>query len=129
MLNNNLIVIYAKPATYKSSLGVSLLSASNKKACYIDLEGNKHISITDNIAVYNDINNIDTYLEESDVLLVDYIELANYSIEDIKSLKTKAIANNKTIILISCCASNKDIFNENYNNLKEVSDLIITLDK
>ena len=36
MLNNNLIVIYAKPATYKSSLGVSLLSASNKKACYID---------------------------------------------------------------------------------------------
>nr|MBP3259266.1 hypothetical protein [Bacilli bacterium] len=129
MLNNNLIVIYAKPATYKSSLGVSLLSASNKKTCYIDLEGNKHISIADNIAVYNDITNIDKYLEENDILLVDYIELANYNIEDIKSLKEKAVANNKTIILISCCASGKDIFNENYNNLKEVSDLIITLDK
>ena len=129
MLNNNLIVIYAKPATYKSSLGVSLLSASNKKACYIDLEGNKHITITDNINVYNDIDNIDKYLGESDVLLVDYIELANYNIEDIKSLKEKATATNKTIILISCCASNKDLFNENYYNLKKVSDLIITLDK
>ena len=91
--------------------------------------GNKHIPIVDNIAIYNDSNNIDKYLEESDVLLVDYIELANYSIEDIKSLKEKAVASNKTIILISCCASSKDLFNENYNNLKEVSDLIITLDK
>lgn len=129
MFNNNLIVVYAKPATYKSTLGVSLLSTSNKKSCYIDLEGNKHISIADNIAVYNDINNIDKYLGESDVLLVDYIELANYNIEDIKSLKEKAVANNKTIILISCCASNKDLFNENYYSLKKVSDLIITLDK
>lgn len=129
MLNNNLIVIYAKPATYKSSLGVSLLSASNKKSCYIDLEGNKHISVADNIAVYNDIDNIDDYLEKSDIVLIDYIELANYNIEDIKSLKEKATATNKTIILISCCASNKDLFNENYYNLKKVSDLIITLDK
>ena len=95
----------------------------------MDLEGNKHISIADNIAVYNDIDNIDKYLGESDVLLVDYIELANYNIEDIKSLKEKATATNKTIILISCCASNKDLFNENYYNLKKVSDLIITLDK
>lgn len=78
MLNNNLIVTYAKPATYKSSLDVSLLNSSNKKSCYINLEGNKHIPISDNITVYNDINNIDKYLEESDVLLVDYIELANY---------------------------------------------------
>lgn len=129
MFNNNLIVVYAKPATYKSTLGVSLLSTSNKKSCYIDLEGNKHITITDNINVYNDIDNIDKYLGESDVLLVDYIELANYNIEDIKSLKEKATATNKTIILISCCASNKDLFNENYYNLKKVSDLIITLDK
>lgn len=129
MLNNNLIVIYAKPATYKSSLGVSLLSASNKKACYIDLEGNKHITITDNINVYNDIDNIDDYLEKSDIVLIDYIELANYDIDDIKTLKEKATATNKTIILISCCASDKDIFNENYYNLKKISDLIITLDK
>ena len=96
---------------------------------HVILIGNKHIPIVDNIAIYNDSNNIDKYLEESDVLLVDYIELANYSIEDIKSLKEKAVASNKTIILISCCASSKDLFNENYNNLKEVSDLIITLDK
>ena len=93
MLNNNLIVIYAKPATYKSSLGVSLLSASNKKACYIDLEGNKHITITDNINVYNDIDNIDDYLEKSDIVLIDYIELANYDIDGlvnmIKNLQEK----------------------------------------
>ena len=129
MFNNNLIVVYAKPATYKSTLGVSLLSTSNKKSCYIDLEGNKHITITDNINVYNDINNIDDYLEKSDIVLIDYIELANYDIDDIKALKEKATATNKTIILISCCASNKDLFNENYYNLKKVSDLIITLDK
>ena len=129
MFNNKLIVVYAKPATYKSTLGVSLLSTSNKKSCYIDLEGNKHITITDNINVYNDINNIDDYLEKSDIVLIDYIELANYDIDDIKALKEKATATNKTIILISCCASDKDIFNENYNNLKKVSDLIITLDK
>lgn len=46
MFNNNLITIYDKPATYKSSLGVSLLSSSNKKSCYINLEGNKHIPIS-----------------------------------------------------------------------------------
>ena len=129
MLNNNLIVIYAKPATYKSSLGVALLSSSNKKSCYIDLEGNKHIPISDKITVYNDINNIDKYLDENDILLIDYIELANYNIDDIKTLKEKSVTADKTIILISCCASNKNIFNENYNNLKEISDLIITLDK
>ena len=41
--------------------------------------------------------------------------------DNIKSLKEKAVAADKTIILISYCSSNKDIFNENY--------LIITLDK
>ena len=33
-----------------------------KKSCYIDLEGNKHITITDNINVYNDINNRNNYI-------------------------------------------------------------------
>ena len=127
--NNNLILIDGKPATYKSSLGISILNSSNKKCCYIDLEGNKHIPINNNIKVYNGIDDIDNYINENDIILIDYIEILNYSIEDIIKLKGLVDNANKTLILISCCSSNKNLFNDNYNRLKEISDLVLTTDK
>lgn len=129
MFNGNLVVIYAKGGTYKSSLGVSLLNSSNKKCCYINLEGNNHLFINDNVNVINSIDNINDIINDNDIILVDYIELANMNIDDIKSLKNKILGSDKSIILISCCSSQKDLFNDHYNELKEVSDLIITLDK
>ena len=32
---------------------------------------------------------------------------------------------NKTLVIVSCCSSTKDLFNEHYNSLKEVSDIIL----
>ena len=128
MLNNNLIVIYAKSGTGKSRLGTLLLNvfSANKKACYIELEEHNNISVTGDVAIRNDINDMDTYLREYDIILIDYLELANYSIDDIKELKEIAVSNNKTIILISCCSFKQELFGKHYKKLKEVSDLIIT---
>lgn len=129
MLNNNLIIIYGKAGSYKSSLGLSILNSSNKKCCYIDLEGNSRLSINANISIKNDIKNINTYINENDIVLVDYIQLVDYSIEDIIKLKDLAKNLNKTIILISCCASDKELINEKYAELKEISDLMLLTDK
>ena len=48
---NNLIFIYGKAGNYKSSIGVSLLNSTDKKACYINLDNNNHFKINDNIKV------------------------------------------------------------------------------
>jgi len=53
--DNNLIIIYGKAGSYKSSLGLSILNSNNKKCCYIDLEGNSRLSINANISIKNDI--------------------------------------------------------------------------
>lgn len=126
---NNLIIIYGKAGSYKSSLGISLLNVSNKKCCYIDLEGNKHIPVNSNVVVYNDINKIDDYIKENDVILIDYIELVGYKIEDILKLKDKVAATNKSLIIISCCSTNKHLLNDRYNDLRNIASLIITTDK
>ena len=44
---NNLIFIYGKAGNYKSSIGVSLLNSTDKKACYINLDNN-HLKTNDN---------------------------------------------------------------------------------
>lgn len=129
MLENNLIIIYGKAGSYKSNLGISILNSSNKKCCYIDLEGNNHVSINNNIKIVNDINNIDNYINENDVILLDYIELSNYSIDDILKLKELVVNLGKTLILISCCSHDKELFNDNYYKLKEIADLMLLTDK
>ena len=50
---NNLIVIYGKAGSYKSSLGVSLLN-NYDNSCYINLEKNSHIKINDSIKVFSE---------------------------------------------------------------------------
>ena len=131
---NNLIIIYGKAGTYKSSLGVSLLNSSIKNCCYIDLEGNKHIPTNNNITIYDDNKNINNNfivdcINNYDVILIDYIELLNYKIEDIIKLKEIVKSLNKTLILISCCSGSKSLFNDNYDNLKNITDLVILTDK
>lgn len=132
LYNNNLIVIYGKPATGKSTLGVSLLNGSNNNACYLNIEGNNHLDINDNVKVISDSINYDLIircLQEYEVVLVDYLELLDINEEQLVKLKEIAKENNKTLIVISCCSSSNDLMNNHYENLKKVSDLIITVDR
>ena len=55
---NNLIVIYGKAGSFKSSLGVSILN-NYDNTCYIDIDNNKHIKLNDNIDVFNKVDSID----------------------------------------------------------------------
>ena len=54
---NNIIFIYGKTASFKSTIGVSLINNCDN-SCYINLEGNKHIKVNENVKVItcDDIN-------------------------------------------------------------------------
>lgn len=132
LYNNNLIVIYGKPATGKSTLGVSLLNGSNKNACYLNIEGNNHLDINDNVKVISDSINYDLIircLQEYEVVLVDYLELLDINEEQLVKLKEIAKENNKTLIVISCCSSSSDLLNNHYEDFKNISNLVITVDR
>ena len=78
VLPNNLIFIYGKAGNYKSSIGVSLLNSTDKKACYINLDNNNHFKINDNIKVFNEVSDIDFIkkcISDYSIILIDYIEL------------------------------------------------------
>ena len=130
---NNLIFIYGKAGNYKSSIGVSLLNSTDKKACYINLDNNNHFKINDNIKVFNevsDINFIKKCINEFNVILIDYLELLGINKDDLLELKRLVINENKTLIIISCCSTNKELMNnDHYNELKELSDLMILTDR
>ena len=129
---NNLIFIYGKAGNYKSSLGVSLLNSTNKKACYINLDNN-HLKTNDNIKVFNevyDIAFIKKCISDYNVILVDYIELLAIKKDELVELKELVKNENKTLIIISCCSTNKELMNnDHYNELKELSDLMILTDR
>lgn len=129
---NNLIFIYGKPCSYKSSLGVSLLNGSDN-SCYIDLDNNNHIKINDSIKVFNEVDSIDFIkkcINEFNVILIDYLELLGINKDDLLELKRLVINENKTLIIISCCSTNKELMNnDHYNELKELSDLMILTDR
>lgn len=129
---NNLIFIYGKPCSYKSSLGVSLLNSSDN-SCYIDLDNNNHIKINDSIKVFNEVDSIDFIkkcINEFNVILIDYLELLGINKDDLLELKRLVINENKTLIIISCCSTNKELMNnDHYNELKELSDLMILTDR
>ena len=130
---NNLIFIYGKAGNYKSSLGVSLLNSTDKEACYINLENNSHIKINDSIKVFNEIDSIDFIkkcINDYSVILVDYIELLEMNKDELLELKDLVKGENKTLIIISCCSTNKELTNnEHYKELKEIADLMILTDK
>ena len=129
---NNLIFIYGKASNYKSSLGVSLLNSTEKKACYINLDNN-HLKINDNIKVFNEASDIDFIkkcISDYSVILVDYIELLEMNKDELLELKELVKNENKTLIIISCCSANKELMNKDYyEELKELADLIILTDR
>ena len=129
---NNLIVIYGKAGSYKSSLGVSLLN-NYDNSCYINLENNSHIKINDSIKVFNEIDSIDFIkkcINDYSVILVDYLELLEINKEELLKLKELVKSENKTLVIISCCSTNKELMNnDHYNELKEIADLMILTDR
>ena len=129
---NNLIFIYGKPCSYKSSLGVSLLNSSDN-SCYIDLDNNNHIKINDSIKVFNEVDSIDFIkkcINEFNVILIDYLELLAIKKDELVELKELVKNENKTLIIISCCSTNKELMNnDHYNELKELSALMILTDR
>ena len=130
---NNLIFIYGKAGNYKSSLGVSLLNSTDKEACYINLENNNHIKINDSIKVFNEASDIDFIkkcISDYSVILVDYIELLEMNKDELLELKELVKNENKTLIIISCCSTNKELMNnDHYEELKEIADLMILTDR
>ena len=130
---NNLIFIYGKAGNYKSSLGVSLLNSTDKEACYINLENNNHIKINDSIKVFNEVDSIDFIkkcINDYSVILVDYLELLEINKDELFELKELVKNENKTLIIISCCSTNKELMNnDRYNELKEIADLTILTDR
>ena len=130
---NNLIFIYGKAGNYKSSLGVSLLNSTDKEACYINLENNNHIKINDSIKVFSEVDSIDFInkcINDYSVILVDYLELLEINKNELLELKESVKNENKTLIIISCCSTNKELMNnDHYNELKEIADLIILTDR
>ena len=130
---NNLIFIYGKAGNYKSSLGVSLLNSTDKEACYINLENNNHIKINDSIKVFNEVDSIDFIkkcINDYSVILVDYLELLEINKDELFELKELVKNENKTLIIISCCSTNKELMNnDHYEELKVIADLMILTDR
>ena len=129
---NNLIVIYGKAGSYKSSLGVSLLN-NYDNSCYINLEKNSHIKINDSIKVFSEVDSIDFInkcINDYSVILVDYLELLEINKEELLKLKELVKSENKTLVIISCCSTNKELMNNDYySELKQIADLVILTDR
>ena len=129
---NNLIVIYGKGGSYKSSLGVSILN-NYDNSCYINLDNNRHIKMNGNINVFNEVNSIDFIkkcINDYSVILVDYLELLGINKDELLELKELVKNENKTLIIISCCSTNKELMNnDHYEELKELADLMILTDR
>ncbi|MBE6159152.1 MAG: hypothetical protein E7159_04950 [Firmicutes bacterium] len=104
--NNNLIVIYGKAGSYKSSIAYTLIDGLNDIACYINLEDNKHLKFNSKIKVFDKTDYIDKeFVEECvadyNIVLVDSIDKLDHKKEDLLYLKELAKKWKTTLILIS----------------------------
>ncbi len=115
-LKSKLIIIYGKAGSYKSTVSKLFLNENN--SCYMDIENNK----------YN-LEDITNNLNNNDIVVVDYMELFGIDIYDLIKLKDIVSNTNKTLVMVSCCANSKNLFNEHYYKLKEIADLMILTDK
>ena len=116
-LKSKLIIIYGKAGSYKSTISKYLQTSISDNSIYLDLEKDKYT-----------INDVIECLSLYDMVVVDYIELLDINIDDIRLLKKIIMDIHKTLILVSCCASNKELINNNYNKIKRIIDISIILD-
>ena len=121
---NSLIVIYGKGGSYKSSLGVSLIN-NYDNSCYINLDNNNHIKINDSIKIFKEVDSIDFIkqcISDYSFIVVDYMELLEITKDKLLDLKELVKKENKTLIIISCCSTNKELMNnDHYKGLKEIA--------
>ena len=120
--NNNLIVVYGKARSYKSSLAATLVNGLNDIACYINLEENKHIELNTKVKVFDDINIINReFIEECvsdyNVVLIDSLDKLDLKKDDLLYLKELAKKNN-TLIIVT-------INSDDCEEFKGFADLII----
>lgn len=115
-LKSKLIIVYGKGGTYKST--IAKLFLNNVDGCYINLEKELY-----------DLNHITNCINQNKVTVIDYIDLINLNLDDIVKLKNMINNTDKTLVMVSCCSCNKNLFNENYYKLKEISDLMVLTDK
>ena len=118
----NLIIIYGKKGSYKSSLGTMLVNGLDGIACYIDLEDNRHLKHFDNIKIFNDKNLISMdFLKESiesyDTLAIDSMEALDLNLDDLIYLKELAKTNQTKLVVLTNNEINDDV--------KEIADLLI----
>ena len=118
----NLIIIYGKKGSYKSSLGTLILNGLDGIACYIDLEENRHLKHLDDVKVFNDKNLISNdFLKDTidayDIVVIDSMEALELKLDDLIYYKELA-KNSKTKLII---LTNNEI----NDDVKEIADLLI----
>lgn len=114
-LNNKLILLYGKAGCGKSTIAKLFLD-NNKKSIYMNLEDKK----------YN-TNDLIKNIIDNDIIVVDYIELMHLNNNKIELLKKMIENNNKTLVLVSCCSSDNNIFDK-MNKQKQIFDMILLVD-
>ena len=96
------------------------------------MENNSHIKVNDSIKIFSEVDSIDFIkkcINDYNVILVDYLELLEINKDELLELKELVKNENKTLIIISCCSTNKELMNnDSYNELKEIADLTILTD-
>ena len=104
--NNNLIVIYGKAGSYKSSIAYTLVDGLNDIACYINLEDNKHLKFNTKIKVFDkdyliDKEFVEECIADYNIVLVDSIDKLDHKKEDLLYFKELAKKYKTCLILIS----------------------------
>lgn len=113
---NNLITIYGKAGSGKSTIAKLFLKEHFVR--YLDFEKD-----------FFELDYIIKCIEKNNIVIIDYIELAGLTFEDILKLKDIIKDTDKKVIIVSCCSVVKVLFNEKYNKLKEISDIFLLIDK
>ena len=120
--NNNLIVIYGKAGSYKSSISSILVNGFDEIACYINLEDNKHLELGTKVTEYNDINMIneefiDNAISDFDIVVIDSMEALEINRDKLIYLKELA-KEHKTLLMVLTNNTNDDEF-------KDIADVTI----
>ena len=122
MLNNNLVIIYGREGSFKSSLCAALVNGLDELTCYISLENNRHLKFNTKVKVFNDENIIDEEfikdcISDYNIVVIDSLEALNYKEDDLIYLKELAKESVCTLIVLA----NSDSIDE----FEKTADLMI----